>query len=604
MASPLGVDGGIASTQALVATTRSARRGPDAGRVVGVDAHGVRRPARERRECVRTGARGADAHAAHVDAVTRHADVVGRGAPADPGRRLRRACLRQRRRDGGRLCIRARRCRGHDPRLPGAIAGGVPRIDRELVAAAAHETGERRVRQHGRSSCGSVAIEPVAGDGHVVRRSGPTERDAGRGGRGDAHAGRDGRRRGVARTRCRRRWTGLRRGGPCRLAGAVAGRVVRVDLDPVAPAAGEPGHGVVAPGRRADDGSVAVDLVADNADVVARRGPVERDRGLVRCHDNQLAGSRRRCGVRARRGRHQHARGRRAVPGGVERAHTERVHRPARQTANRVLRGGGRACEIAVTEDLVRDDAEVVARGLPRERDAGGRDAGLPDGRGLRRRLCVGTCCRRGDDQSSRRAIAGRVVGADTEQVARSARERRVGVAALNRGSDALIVAEGGVTSDAAAISRRTPGDRDRGLSRRGDLQVARLGRRRPVGPRGGALDGSFRSLLCLFCLGGDRVRGLTGSCGRRAGCDDCGEGNQAGDRHMPALDRVPHPTTSRARTIAAVACCSPFRSSCTMPAATFVPSSPIPVPIPAERRAGSKRGHDTLCGVSVGGRN
>ncbi len=120
---------------------------PDARCVVGVDADRVRRPAGERGERVRARARGADTHASHVDAVSGHADVVGRRAPVDPGCRLGRTRLRQRRRDRRRLRVRARRRRRHDPRLCGAIAGCVPRVDRQLVAATADETGERPVRQ-------------------------------------------------------------------------------------------------------------------------------------------------------------------------------------------------------------------------------------------------------------------------------------------------------------------------------------------------------------------------------------------------------------------------------------------------------------------------
>src|SRR6185437_6243671 len=116
-------------------------------------------------------------------------------------------------RAAGRACAGRRR----DLRLAGAVAGRVVRVDREGVASRAVEAveGERRPgpARHQRA----VLVAAVARDSDVVRRGGPADADR------------------------------VRAGPSCgeilRRAGAVAGRVVRVDRECVARPAVEAGEG-------------------------------------------------------------------------------------------------------------------------------------------------------------------------------------------------------------------------------------------------------------------------------------------------------------------------------------------------------------------------
>ena len=176
--------------------------------------------------------------------------------------------------DGGVESQAGGRGGGHGS-LRGAVTGGVVGVDRHGVRSSAAEARGGGARAGRRADLGAVHVQRVAGDADVVGRRRPGDGDGGRrrAALGEIR-GRRGRRR-VARARARRH----RR---AHLPGVVACRVVGVNADRVRGAAAEAGDRPRSPGRGRARHAVDVDRVAGDTDVVGRRRPGDRKRGLGR----------------------------------------------------------------------------------------------------------------------------------------------------------------------------------------------------------------------------------------------------------------------------------------------------------------------------------
>ena len=185
-----------------------------------------------------------------------------------------------------------------------------------------------------------------------------------------------------------------------RLAGAVAGGVVRVDRERVGGSAGQAGEGGGRHERRAGRAPVAVEAVAGDADVVRRGRPGDRDARLGRrALDEAERGRRREYVGRAAaaaaataaaragvgRGRGRDPAGAAALVVGVD---AEAVRAAAREAGEGDGHRGHVEDEGAVGVDAVAGRA-AGGRG-PAERHARGRAAGHEEGSGSARSGCSG----------------------------------------------------------------------------------------------------------------------------------------------------------------------------------------------------------------------
>ncbi len=272
----------------------------------------------------------ADEHAAAVDLVAGHADVVRRRRPGERRRSRARGAdeARRRARSGGVRDDRRDGRRRDGARLRGRVARPVDRRHLVAVRGAVRQARVDVVRRRRGRDEHAAAVDLVAGHRDVVGRRRPRQRDL-RVTRRRGQAGRHGRRRRVRRRRRDRRR--LRRGVPR--------GVDRGDLVAVGGAVREAGVGVARPGGRGDQDAAAVDAVAGDADVVGRGRPRQRDlraargRGQARRHARRR-GVGRRDGRRGCRGRL-----RRGVRGAVDGRHLVAVGGPVREARCRCSTG-------------------------------------------------------------------------------------------------------------------------------------------------------------------------------------------------------------------------------------------------------------------------
>ncbi len=301
-----------------------------------------------------------------------------------------------------------------------ARAGGL----RDAVGCARREAARRR------------PVQVVAHDADVVRGSRPGER------------GLSGAARGYEPSR--RAWGNRvrdgRRGG-VRDRADVSGRVLGRDL--VEPGAwGEAVVGVVRPcglgdpvrdARREAARRAAMDVVAEDADVVGRRGPRQRD-GVGGHRPRESGRSARRSRVRDRgagRVRDRADVARRVFRGDLVEPGAGGEARISVARARRLsdpVRGARREAARRAAMDVVAEHADVVARGSPGEVD------GASGCARRERSRCRRSGCVRGHGRSRlvrRRAdVAGAVLGEDLVEVA--AGRRDVGVARAGRLGDAI----------------------------------------------------------------------------------------------------------------------------------------------------------------------
>ena len=272
----------------------------------------------------------------------------------------------------------------------------------------------------------------------------------------------------------RRRRAGARRRIHPRLHRVVPSRVVGVDRKRVARPAGQARKGVARARPARDERAVSVTAVPGHPHVVARGAPSELDGGL-----GHLAGDKAR---RLRRGRGVRAGARRSAPRGLARAvaggvvgvDRKRVARPAGEAGERVRRPRRRARGHQARVDPVPEDADIVERRAPGERQRRVGCARYRERRRARRRGRVGAGARLRRKRRLRGAPASLVSGVDLDEIGGSAREPAEcgGVRA-----DALhktVVAVDPVLADAVHTS---PLDSERVPARRGEREPVRLAR-------------------------------------------------------------------------------------------------------------------------------
>ena len=236
-----------------------------------------------------------------------------------------------------------------DPRLHRVVADRVVGVDRQRVARPARKRREGVARLRSARDQRAVLVAAVPGHADVVARGAPRELHRGLGHLNGGEARRLCGRRGVHAGAGRRALRGL--------AGAIAGGVKGVHRKRVARPAGEPGQGVRRPWRRASGYQALVDPVSDDADVVERPAPRERERRIGCGRNRKRRGARRRGRVRAGGRSRRQRRLRRAPAGLVRGIDLHEIAGSARKATERGGVGVDALHKAAVAIDPVLADA-------------------------------------------------------------------------------------------------------------------------------------------------------------------------------------------------------------------------------------------------------
>ena len=258
------------------------------------------------------------------------------------------------------------------------------------------------------------------------------------------------------------------------LRGVVAGCVVGVDDDLVRCAAGEPGRGVRGRRGRAGEGSVEIDAIAGDGDVVGRGRPGRRDGRDGGGTLDEVLRRRRRARVRAGSSRDNQPRDRRPVPGGVVGINADGVGRAATQARKCVARLRRRPGHDRSQVQVVTRHTNVVARPTPRQRDRRLRHerGGETDRR--RRQLRIRTGCGAGRDRGLPRAVPSRVKGINGHRVRGTTGKPSQRVSRRRRRGDKIAVDIKTITRNTDIIGRRRPRQTQTGLRRRTNNNTTR----------------------------------------------------------------------------------------------------------------------------------